>query len=111
MYPLAVQAGINAKEYWELTYDELVTQLQGIKHQKEEEAKHDASLDYNLAHLIAYAFHQPDNMPDFDTFYQFEEDVEAVNVQKVSQEEQKFLAYFNRINQTMKDRKEASDGD
>ncbi|GAX46765.1 hypothetical protein [Pseudolactococcus reticulitermitis] len=115
MYPLAVQQGVSAKDYWGLTYDELVVQLKANQSAKGEEFQVDATMNYSLAKLIAFAFHDPQKMPAFSEVYALDTEddtkqLEAPTDSKITQDEVNFMAYFNAINTTMK-RKEETEHD
>lgn len=73
MYPKAVELGIDADRFWEMTYDEIIVQAEANKKIKEREVKEKAMLDYKAAQLQAYAFNDPKKMPKFEAHYQFAE--------------------------------------
>lgn len=71
MEPLAVEWGIPSDKYWQMTYDEIITQVEANKNRYELEMKNKAMFDYNAAQLNAYAFNQPEKMPKPEKMYPF----------------------------------------
>jgi hypothetical protein len=112
MYPLAVQFGIDAKEFWGLTYDELVVQLKANQSVKGDELQSSAAMNYSLAKLIAFAFHDPKQMPAFTEVYALDhaDDIRQLEAPtdsgRITQDEVNFMAYFSAINATMKRKEE-----
>ncbi|KAJ76043.1 prophage protein [Enterococcus faecalis AZ19] len=76
MYPQAVEAGIPASEYWLMTFDELMVQIQANKVRKENELKEKAMFDYSQQKLAVYAFNDPKKFPKFEEAYPFLQDIE-----------------------------------
>ncbi|EOH94847.1 hypothetical protein [Enterococcus pallens] len=74
MYPLAVESGIPATEYWAMTFEEIMVQVQANKKVRERDMRDKAIMDYKLAQLNAYSFNDPKKMPKLDEFYGLEND-------------------------------------
>lgn len=72
MYPLAVESGIPATDYWSMTFDEIMVQVQANKKVRERDMRDKAIMDYKLAQLNAYSFNDPKKMPGLDEFYGLE---------------------------------------
>lgn len=71
MYPKAVEMGIPATEYWSMTLDEIITQVEANKNIQERERKERAMFDYVSQRLASFAFNDPSKMPKFDEAYDF----------------------------------------
>ncbi|PWG00954.1 hypothetical protein [Levilactobacillus bambusae] len=71
LYPLAVNAGIPATEYWDMTLDEITIQSAAIKKQHQDALKERAVMDHRLSQLLAFAFNEPNKMPSVDKMYGF----------------------------------------
>lgn len=71
MYPKAVEMGIPATEYWSMTLDEIITQVEANKNIQERERKERAMFDYVSQRLASFAFNDPSKMPKFDEAYGF----------------------------------------
>lgn len=81
MYPLAVNAGIDATEYWSMTLEEIIVQSQGIKEHHMRELKERAVMDHKLSQLMAFAFNEPNKMPDVDKMYGFLDEADEIGEQ------------------------------
>lgn len=71
MYPKAVEMGIPATEYWNMTLDEIIVQVEANKKMMERERKERAMFDYVSQRLASFAFNDPSKMPKFDEAYGF----------------------------------------
>lgn len=93
MYPHAVEAGIPATEYWGMTLNEIMIQVQANKKVKESELREKAMFDYSQQRLAIFAFNDPKNFPKFEEAYPFikeiEKAVEDAKLQAKSEEELK----------------------
>lgn len=76
MYPLAVEAGIPATEYWGMTLEEIMIQIQANKKIKQNELKEKAMLDYSQQRLAIFAFNDPKKFPKFEEAYPFIKEIE-----------------------------------
>lgn len=71
MYPKAVEMGIPATEYWNMTLDEIIIQVEANKKVMDRERKERAMFDYVSQRLASFAFNDPSKMPKFDEAYGF----------------------------------------
>jgi len=76
MYPLAVVAGIPVTEYWGMTLEEIMIQIQANKKIKQNELKEKAMLDYSQQRLAIFAFNDPKKFPKFEEAYPFIKEIE-----------------------------------
>lgn len=76
IYPIAVQAGIRADEYWYMTLDEIMMQTMANTKRQQEEIVTRARMDHELAQLMAYALNEPSKMPSPEEAYPFLRDFE-----------------------------------
>lgn len=115
MYPQAVEAGIPATDYWAMTFEEIMVQVQANKKIKENELKEKAMFNYSQERLAIYAFNDPKNFPTFEEAYPFLKKIEQAVEEAKSNEEIKqeamqreqeiFLAQAQAINATRERRK------
>lgn len=75
MYPLAVQAGIDADRYWDMTLEEVTVQAEANRQRHMDAIKERAVMDHKLSELMAFAVNDPNKMPSVDKMYGF--DIEA----------------------------------
>ena len=87
MYPLAVEDGIASNEYWMLTFDEILVQIEANQKIEERKAKERMAYDYKMAQLFAYSVNDPKNMPTPETFYPMLKEPE----EEMTQEEKDYL--------------------
>ena len=76
IYPIAVQTGIRADEYWYMTLDEIMMQTMANTKRQQEEIVTRARMDHELAQLMAYALNEPSKMPSPEEAYPFLRDFE-----------------------------------
>lgn len=98
----AVEWGVAAQDYWQMTFREIMMQVTANRQRHEFELKEKAMLDYKLAQLNAYAFNDPQKMPKPDAVYPFMKDEQQqlpVSEQPYSAEEDKaiFMAMANAV--------------
>lgn len=115
MYPQAVEAGIPATEYWGMTLEEIMIQVQANKNVKENELKEKAMFDYSQQRLAVFAFNDPKKFPKFEDAYPFLKQIEQAVEEAKTEEESKqdamkrdqeiFLAQAQAINATRERRK------
>lgn len=115
MYPQAVEAGIPATEYWGMTLEEIMIQVQANKKVKENELKEKAMFDYSQQRLAVFAFNDPKKFPKFEDAYPFLKQIEqAVEEAKIEEESKQdtmkrdqeiFLTQAQAINATRERRK------
>lgn len=88
MYPQAVEAGIPSTEYWGMTLDEVMVQVQANKKNKENELRERAMFDYTQQRLGIYSFNDPKNFPDFEKAYPFLTKIKEEVQEALSEEDQ-----------------------
>lgn len=71
MYLPAVQSGISATDYWSMSLEEIMIQIQANKNKKENDLKEKAMMDYTAQRLNIYALNAPNDFPSFDKAYPF----------------------------------------
>lgn len=86
MYPLAVEQGIPADEYWTMTYEEILVQVEANKKKREAELREKAQFDYRMGQLMVYAFNDPKKMPEIEKMYPF---IKSEEPEELSEEEKK----------------------
>lgn len=108
MYPKAVEMGIPATEYWSMTLDEIITQVEANKNIQERERKERAMFDYVSQRLASFAFNDPSKMPKFDEAYGFlnpTEEQETEDMPEWEKEKLMFMKQSEIIRQTLEKRK------
>lgn len=89
LYPQAVEAGISSTDFWAMTFDEIMVQVEANKKRHENELKEKAMFDYSQQRLAIYAFNDPKNFPKYEDAYPFLNQLKEEAVQAVSEEEEK----------------------
>lgn len=89
LYPQAVEAGISSTDFWAMTFDEIMVQVEANKKRHENELKEKAMFDYTQQRLAIYAFNDPKNFPKYEDAYPFLNQLKEEVVQAVSEEEEK----------------------
>lgn len=89
LYPQAVEAGISSTDFWAMTFDEIMVQVEANKKRHENELKEKAMFDYSQQRLAIYAFNDPKNFPKYEDVYPFLNQLKEEVVQAVSEEEEK----------------------
>lgn len=69
MFPRAVELGIPSTQYWSMTFEELMVQVQANVNIKNHEARDTANHNYILANLMAYSLNDPSSMPSAEKVY------------------------------------------
>lgn len=115
MYPQAVEAGIPSTEYWGMTLEEIMIQVQANKKIKENELREKAMFDYSQQRLAVFAFNAPKEFPKFEEAYPFLKQIEQAVEEAKTEEETKqqamqreqeiFLAQAQAIKATRERRK------
>lgn len=115
MYPQAVEAGIPATEYWQMTLEEIMTQVAANKKNKETELRERAMFDYSQQRLAVFAFNDPKKFPKFEEAYPFLNQIkdaveeakteEQLKQEAMSREQEIFLAQAEAIKATRERRK------
>lgn len=74
IYPYAVENGIKADEFWQMTFDEIMIHITAtIKHHRTM-LKERAVMDHKTAELMAFAVNDPSKMPSVEKHYSFMDD-------------------------------------
>lgn len=89
LYPQAVEAGISSTDFWAMTFDEIMVQVEANKKRHENELKEKAMFDYTQQRLGIYAVNDPKNFPKYEDAYPFLNQLKEEVVQAVSEEEEK----------------------
>lgn len=89
LYPQAVEAGISSTDFWAMTFDEIMVQVEANKKRHENELKEKAMFDYSQQRLAIYAFNDPKNFPKYEDAYPFLNQIKQEVEQAVSEEEEK----------------------
>lgn len=89
LYPQAVEAGISSTDFWAMTFDEIMVQVEANKKRHENKLKEKAMFDYSQQRLAIYAFNDPKNFPKYEDAYPFLNQLKEEVVQAVSEEEEK----------------------
>ena len=89
LYPQAVEAGISSTDFWAMTFDEIMVQVEANKKRHENELKEKAMFDYSQQRLAIYAFNDPKNFPKYEDAYPFLNQLKEEVEQAVSEEEEK----------------------
>lgn len=63
--------GIDAEKYWEMNFGEIMVQILANRKSKMNELKVRATMDHQLANLMAYAMNDPSKMPKLEEAYPF----------------------------------------
>ncbi|MDG4970068.1 hypothetical protein [Lactococcus lactis] len=95
LYPQAVEAGISSTDFWAMTFDEIMVQVEANKKRHENELKEKAMFDYTQQRLGIYAFNDPKNFPKYEDAYPFLNQLKEEVVQAVSEEEEKKQAMLS----------------
>lgn len=95
LYPQAVEAGISSTDFWAMTFDEIMVQVEANKKRHENELKEKAMFDYTQQRLGIYAFNDPKNFPKYEDAYPFLNQLKEEVVQAVSEEEENKQAMLN----------------
>lgn len=54
LYPIAIQSGVDAVFYWEMTYAEILAAIKGSAKRQEVELQHQSIIAYHQANLISH---------------------------------------------------------
>lgn len=95
LYPQAVEAGISSTDFWAMTFDEIMVQVEANKKRHENELKEKAMFDYSQQRLAIYAFNDPKNFPKYEEAYPFLNQLKEEVEQAVSEEEEKKQAMLS----------------
>lgn len=87
LYPQAVEAGIPSTEYWSMTFDEIMVQVEANKKRHENKLREQAMFDYSQQRMAIFAFNDPKNFPKFEEAYPFLKQIKEEVKEAVSEEE------------------------
>ncbi|MEY8514472.1 hypothetical protein [Lactococcus taiwanensis] len=87
LYPQAVEAGISSTEYWGMTFDEIMVQVEANKKRHENKLREQAMFDYSQQRMAIFAFNDPKNFPKFEEAYPFLKQIKEEVKEAVSEEE------------------------
>ncbi len=87
LYPQAVEAGISSTEYWSMTFDEIMVQVEANKKRHENKLREKAMFDYSQQRMAIFAFNDPKNFPKFEEAYPFLKQIKEEVKEAVSEEE------------------------
>ena len=108
MYEPAVENGIPAQDFWSMTLEEILVQVEANQNRQLANLKQQASMDYRLSQAMIYAVNDPSKMPTFDTLYEFAKEElteEEKAEQQAIQERQMFMQQLMNVKQTIERRK------
>lgn len=89
LYPQAVQIGISSTDFWSMTFDEIMVQVEANKKRHENELREKAMFDYSQQRMAIFAFNDPKNFPKFEEAYPFLAKIEEEVSQAISEEEKR----------------------
>lgn len=89
LYPQAVEADISSTDFWAMTFDEIMVQVEANKKRHENKLKEKAMFDYSQQRLAIYAFNDPKNFPKYEDAYPFLNQLKEEVEQAVSEEDEK----------------------
>ena len=89
LYPQAVESVISSTDFWAITFDEIMVQVEANKKRHENKLKEKAMFDYSQQRLAIYAFNDPKNFPKYEDAYPFLNQLKEEVEQAVSEEEEK----------------------
>ena len=88
LYPQAVQIGISSTDFWSMTFDEIMVQVEANKKRHENGLREKAMFDYSQQRMAIFAFNDPKNFPKFEEAYPLLAAIEKEVQQGLSEEEQ-----------------------
>lgn len=89
LYPQAVQSGISSTDFWTMSFDEIMVQVEANKKRHENEIREQAMFDYSQQRMAIFAFNDPKNFPKFEEAYPFLKEIKQEVFQAISDEEQR----------------------
>lgn len=89
LYPQAVEAGISSTDFWSMTFEEIMIQVEANKKRHENELREKAMFDYSQQRMAIFAFNDPKNFPKFEEAYPFLAAIEQKVKKGLSEEEQR----------------------
>lgn len=122
MYPVAIDAGVNTREFWDLTLFELYDRINSYRRTTKFNQKNSIDIAFTLADAIAtrviFFFEDPKDRKDDQILYPwdaypelFEKEEKKVQVDKQKLEIEKHIATMRAFAAAYQHRKEQQDGD
>ena len=87
LYPQAVEAGIASTDFWNMTFDEIMVQVEANRKIHENKLREQAMFDYSQQRMAIFAFNDPKNFPKFEEAYPFLKQIKEEVKEAVSEEE------------------------
>lgn len=104
MYPMAVEAGISATDYWSMSFDEIMIQVLANRNREQKRLKEKAIFDYAQQRLSIFSFNDPKKFPKFEEAYPFVSEInqkeEATQEPVVNTDQDVFIRNAIAIQQT-----------
>lgn len=82
---MAVQSGIDAEQYWEMNFEEVMVQTLANNRNRIQDLRMRAIMDHKQSELMAYALNDPGKMPKVEEAYPFVKGSEPKQVEQVPQ--------------------------
>lgn len=93
LLPIAIQYDISFKDFWDMTYGEIVLTINAKRDKRKQELQEQAMMDYRLADLIGVScsriMSSDVKLPEFNNAYSFLFDEVTQEPKKQSWEDQK----------------------
>ena len=89
LYPQAVEAGISSTDFWTMTFDEIMVQVEANKKRHGNQLHEQAMFDYSQQRMAIYAFNDPKHFPKFEEAYPFLTQIKRDIEQAVSEEDKR----------------------
>lgn len=83
--------------FWDLTFREYQLVVRALHKRAGDKAKRARLMNQELAHLVAYAYHQPDKMPDLTREPEPREMSAAENAKRLQAHLMQFFARHNAV--------------
>lgn len=108
MYEPALEIGISANDFWDMTFEEIMLEVNARQRIKKNSLRERATFDYNMAQMMVYAVNDPKKMPKIDELYPFMKDevVEQPKAVKRVDEANQDQAVFMQMAKAIKDTRE-----
>lgn len=84
MQPRAIDYGVAAESYWELTLEEIMLTSESAKRIRIADLKEKVMFEYKMAQLNAYAFNEPKKMPKPNDHYPFLKEIQNNEAKEVA---------------------------
>lgn len=108
MYEPALEIGIPSNDFWDMTFEEIMTEVNVRQKIKKNALRERATFDYNIAQMMVYAVNDPKKMPKIDELYPFmkEDVVQPTKVVEQIEEVNQDQAVFMQMAKAIKDTRE-----